>query len=96
MASTVYGMRCDSNLNLGLEQLCDEADIILPTRNEKRTITIHNVTEFPHFTGLDHEVMSDRLGDTAYLYVSDLDYLPRLVAALKRGIELCGGKPSSY
>jgi hypothetical protein len=94
LASTYYGMGCVDEPDSQLP--CDEAHISLPTSNEKRAIKVHHVAEFVKLTGSEHLSVSDSLDDYTYLYVSDLDYLPRLVTALKRGIELCGGKPSSF
>jgi hypothetical protein len=92
--STSDAMICDKDPNLQLE--CDEAEIGLHTRNEKRAIKSHRVAEYLKLTGSDHMNVSDSMDDSAFVFVSDLDYLPRLVTALKRGIELCGGKPSSF
>jgi hypothetical protein len=94
LASTSDAMICDNDANLALA--CDEAEIGLHTRNEKQVIKSHRVLEFPKLTGSDHINVSDSMDDSAFVFVNDLDYLPRLVTALKRGIELCGGKPSSF
>jgi hypothetical protein len=94
LASTSDAMICDKDPNLQLE--CDEAEIGLHTRNQKQAIKSHRVAEYPKLTGSDHMNVSDSMDDSAFVFVNDLAYLPRLVTALKRGIELCGGKPSSF
>ncbi len=92
--STAAGMLCDKNPNLNLT--CDEAEIGLHTRNDRRAIKTHLTLEYPNLKGSDHQNISDSMDDSAFLFVNDLEYLPRLVAALKREIELCGGKPSAF
>jgi hypothetical protein len=94
LASTYDATVCDSDASPQLP--CDEAVIGLHTRNEKQAIKSHRVQEYPKLTGADHINVSDSMDDSAFIFVNDLDYLPRLVAALKRGIELCGGKSSSF
>lgn len=92
-SSQAYGMRCDDpNLRLN----CNQADIGLHTRNDRRLIKSKRVVEYPKLKGADHRNISDTMEDSTYLYVNDLEYLPRLVAALKREIDLCGGKPSPF
>lgn len=92
-SSAAYGMVCnDPNLHLN----CNQADIGLHTRNDRSVIKSHLIIEYPKLKGADHRNVSDTMSDTAYLFVNDLEYLPRLVAALKREIELCGGKPSPF
>ncbi len=92
-ASEAYGMLCnDPNLNLN----CNQADIGLHTRNDHRVIKSKRIDEYPKLTGADHRTVNEAMEDSAYLYVNDLEYLPRFVAALKREIELCGGKPSPF
>jgi hypothetical protein len=92
IAGTAAAMRCDINPDL----TCDEAEIGLHTRNQKQAIKDHRVMEYPKETGAAHMSVTDSLDDSAFLFVNDLEYLPRLVTALKHGIELCGGKPSSF
>ncbi len=94
LASTSDAMICDKDPNLQLE--CDEAEIGLHTRNENQAIKSHRVSEYPKLTGSDHMHVRDSMDDSAFIFVNDLEYLPRLVTALRRGIELCGGKPSSF
>jgi hypothetical protein len=92
-ASEAFGMLCnDPNLKLN----CNQADIGLHTRNDHRVIKSKRIDEYPKLTGADHRSVSETMEDSAYLYVDDLEYLPRFVAALKREIELCGGKPSPF
>ena len=92
-SSESYGMLCnDPNLHLN----CNQADIGLHTRNDRSVIKSHHIIEYPKLKGAEHQNVSDTMGDTVYLYVNDLEYLPRLTAALKREIELCGGKPSPF
>jgi hypothetical protein len=92
VASTADAMLCDD----APTSTCDEADIGLHTRNQKEAIKSHRVMEYPKLTGADHMSVTDSMGDSAFLFVNNLEYLPRLVTALKHGIELCGGKPSSF
>jgi hypothetical protein len=75
--------------------VCDETTFILNTRNQKQAIKMHEVTEYLKRAN-DRQETTDRMIDWAILYVNDLEYAPRLAAALKRGIELCGGRPSSF
>ncbi len=92
-ASEAYGMHCDDpNLNLN----CNQADIVLHTRNERRLIKNRRIVEYPKLTGTNHRNVSETMEDSTFLYVNDLEYLPRFVAALKREIELCGGKPAPF
>jgi hypothetical protein len=92
VASTASASLCEMFPN----SACDEAVIGLHTRNQKQAIKGHRVTKFPKLTGADHMSVRDSMDDSAFLWVNDLEYLPRLVTALKHGIELCGGKPSSF
>lgn len=92
IASTAAATLCDAAPTF----TCDEALIGLHTRNQKQAIKTHRVAEFPKLAGADHMSISDSMDDSAVLWVNDLEYLPRLVTALKNGIELCGGKPSSF
>ena len=92
-SSEAYGMLCDDpNLKLN----CNQGDIGLHTRNDRSLIKSRRILEFPKLTGSDHRNVSDTTDNSAFLYVNDLEYLPRFVAALKREIELCGGKPSPF
>jgi hypothetical protein len=92
-SSEAYGMRCDDpNLNLN----CNQADIGLHTYNDRRLIKGRRILEYRKLTGPDHRNVSDTTEDSTYLFVNDLEYLPRFVAALKKEIELCGGKPSAF
>jgi hypothetical protein len=92
-ASDEYSMKCDDpNLNV----TCDQADIGLHTRNDRRLIKSRQIREYPKLTGADHRNVSDVMEDSTYLFVNDREYLPRFVAALKKEIELCGGKPSAF
>lgn len=87
------GMLCDeSNQTMN----CDQADMGLHTRNDRPLIKNKQILEYPKLTGADHRNSAEGNNDTAYLFINDLKYLPRLVAALKREIELCGGKPSPF
>jgi len=75
---------------------CDQADVGLHTRNDRPLIKSKRILEFPKLTGPDHRNIEEKMDDSVFLYVNDLDYLPRLVGALKREVELCGGKPSPF
>lgn len=92
VASTASASRCEMFPN----SPCDEAVVGLHTRNQKQAIKSHRIVEFPKLAGADHMSVSDSMDDSAFLWVNDLEYLPRLVTALKHGIELCGGKASSF
>jgi len=92
VASTAAATRCDAAPTFA----CDEAVIGLHTSKQKQAIKSHRVMEFPKVAGADHMSVSDSMDDSAVLWVNNLEYLPRLVAALKHGIELCGGKPSAF
>jgi hypothetical protein len=90
-----FGMLCDDpNMNQNLS--CDQADIGLHTRNDRPLIKSKRIVEYPKLSGADHRNVRETTDDVAFLFVNDLEYLPRLVTALKREIELCGGKPSAF
>ena len=92
-ASHEAALMCsDANPNL----TCDQADIGLHTHNDRPLIKVKRMYEYPDLKGSDHNEVNETTEDSAYLFVNDLDYLPRFVAALKREIELCGGKPSAF
>jgi len=94
-SSQAYGMLCDDpDINRTLN--CDQADIGLHTHNDRPLIRSKRIVEYPKLTGADHRNVSDTQEDVAFLFVNDLEYLPRLVAALKKEIQLCGGKPSPF
>jgi hypothetical protein len=94
-SSEAYGRLCnDPDLNQTMN--CDQAEIGLNTRNDRPLIKRKRIVEYPKLAGVDHRNVDETMDDSAFMYVNDLEYTKRLVAALKREIELCGGKSSPF
>jgi hypothetical protein len=97
--SHMGGFRCE---NYDPEQLkdyqmnCDHAEITLSTRNAAPLIDEESHATFIKLKGTDHESSSKSRGSSAFFEVDDVEYAARFAKALRKAVELCGGKASPY
>jgi hypothetical protein len=75
---------------------CDNAEIEFLTRNGAAVINEDTVRTFTKLTGSDHESRRVSKTNKGWLVVDDVPYAQRLAKALKRAVELCGGRDSRF